>query len=94
MRKWIWRFFQKKENLWVKVIASRFGELHWGRECERREEKIRDRVGWWKKVIAVVEGREGEWFWERMEQVLGDGGRTNFWDGYWTEDKSLREMFP
>lgn len=51
-------------------------------------------MGWWKKTVAGVEGREGKWIWERMEQVLGDEGKVSFWDGYWTGDRSLKDLFP
>lgn len=44
MCKWVWRFLQEKDNLWVKVLKSRFGELSWCRDGERRAEGRR--AGW------------------------------------------------
>lgn len=58
------------------------------------EAKGAGRVRWWKKVVDGVEGREGEWFWGKMEQELGDGGLTKFWESLWTGDQSLKEGFP
>lgn len=62
--KWIWRFLTEQNSLWRRVIKSRFGELYWNRDGEERGEGSRRRVGWWKKVVEGVEGRERQWFWE------------------------------
>lgn len=29
-----------------------------------------------------------------IEQLVGDGKNTNFWDGFWAGDKPLKERFP
>lgn len=67
LNKWVWRFLNEKQNLWVKVISSKFGDLQWGRYGKDNKGRRRKRTGWWKKVVEGVEGREGGWFWEKIE---------------------------
>lgn len=80
-------------SLWSKVIKSRFGEIRWSREGERRGGKGRRRVGWWKSIVEVVEGDDGKWFWDSLEVKLGDGKSSRFWDGMWSGTRSLKEIF-
>lgn len=44
--------------------------------------------------MTIVEGREEEWFWKNMELKLGDGGMSDFWEGAWAGEKTLKERFP
>lgn len=39
-------------------------------------------------------GAKGNWFWGGIEQVLGDGMNADFWDGLWSGEKPLNEVFP
>lgn len=94
LRKWIWRFLTEKDNLWAMVLKSRHGDLNWGRSGEQGERGGRGNTGWWKMVVARVEGREGQWFWHSLEQVIGDGSEAKFWEGFWSGDKSLKDRFP
>lgn len=91
LSKWLWRFLTDDNSLWIKVIKSRFGELQWSRGGERKLSGNRARTGWWKMIVAGVTGRDGQWFWDGMEEVLGDGSRANFWDGFWSGEKPLKD---
>lgn len=44
-------------------------------------------------MVEGVKGREGKWFWGRVEHTLGDGMTTSFWNGLWAGEKSLKERF-
>lgn len=92
--KWVWRFLTNKNSLWAKVVKSRFGEIVWSRMGERLEGRRTRRRGWWKSVVEVVEGREGKWFWDYLEVRLGNGEASSFWDGWWSGDQALKEVFP
>lgn len=76
--KWIWRFLTEQNSLWRKIIKSKFGDLCWNRDGEERGEGTRRQVGWWKKVVEGVEGSEGQWFWDGIEQLIRDGKNTKF----------------
>lgn len=61
---------------------------------ERKKNGWRTRLGWWKGVVEDLEGTEGAWFWEKLEQKLGDGKDANFWDGMWSRDRSVKNLSP
>lgn len=90
--KWVWRFLNENDCLWVKVVRSRFGELNWSRQGECRT-NCRRRGGWWNAVISSVSGQDGDWFWESLVQVLGDGMTADFWDGLWSGEQPLKSIF-
>lgn len=60
------------------MIQSRLGELEWNRNGERGGEGGRVMKGWWKSVVEGAVGREGTWFWDRVQQKLGDGQKAVF----------------
>lgn len=66
LSKWIWRFISEKDRLWNRVITSRYGEFVWDRRgaCSNPGRGLK--IGWWRKVLAGVEGRDGCWFWEKF----------------------------
>lgn len=78
----------------MKVITSRHGVPRWKSRGDIGTRGGRGRVGWWKRVTALIEGEEGKWFWGMAEQRLRDGGTAGFWDGAWAGEKSLKERFP
>lgn len=50
--------------------------------------------GWWKKILGLIEGQEGEWLRKNLVHRLGNGRDVSFWDGTWCGDISLKERFP
>lgn len=50
--------------------------------------------GWWKKVLAVVEGSDGGCLEENLVPKLGDGREVAFWTGSWAGEKALKDVFP
>lgn len=53
--------------------------------------RARRRSGWWKSVVGMVDGREGNWFWDNLVLKLGDGRVAPFWDGMWNENRPLKD---
>lgn len=92
--KWVWRFLCDKNSLWSRVLKSRFGDLIWSRGGESGHGVRRRRTCWWKSVVEEVTGREGGWFWDNIEVMLGDGTETDFWEGMWSGSRSLKDQFP
>lgn len=63
-------FFRVREILCVRVVESRFG-----RERNRVEELIVEGVRrrwsfWWKDIMKVTQGEEGEWFRGRVSREI------------------------
>lgn len=50
--------------------------------------------GWWRKVLNMISGEKGRWFWENVSRELGDGRETNFWTDVWIGENSLISKFP
>lgn len=92
--KWIWRFIKEKDRLWARVVRSRHGDLKGLRMDERTTSGGGNRTGWWQKIVAVVNGREGRWFWDNLRQKSGDGNDICFWKGLWVGEKPLIKLFP
>ncbi|KAL6565665.1 hypothetical protein OROHE_004720 [Orobanche hederae] len=55
LSKWVWKFLRDRDCLWVRVVNSRFGDLERNSSGTVVENTGRKRVGWWKKVVEVVE---------------------------------------
>lgn len=72
-------FLKNRDRLWVRVVASRWGNsggLGVGYTDLRVE---RTPVGWWGEVVKAVSGEEGGWFEEGVVRVIGNGEDTLFW---------------
>lgn len=41
-----------------------------------------------------VEGRKGWWFWNNIEQVVGDGTTAVFWEDFLLGERTIKNMFP
>ncbi|KAL8505831.1 hypothetical protein ACS0TY_016891 [Phlomoides rotata] len=94
MGKWMWRWLNKKESLWVKVVESKCG-------YRRGEELILSIMrgsgrwsGWWKDVVKITLGERGDWFRDRLARVVGSGKSISFWEDIWVGWEGLKEKFP
>lgn len=87
--KWMWRFIKDKNSLWIRVVASRHGEPRLASKGLSGVKEGRRKTGWWKNVLA-----HGRWFWDRVHRKLGNGKNTNFWEGAWSGESSVKSLFP
>ena len=76
LAKWCWRFLVDRDNLWYKVLSSRYGE-------ERGRLRDGGRLGsaWWKEILKIREGigvEGGRWFEENIAKRIGNGLNTYF----------------
>lgn len=69
--KWRWWFISEGRSLWVKILKSIGGGFR------RQEGDARGgqhaMSGWWKDVLKIIGGSEGEWFCKRLHKIVGDG---------------------
>lgn len=76
------------------MIRSRHGTPKWKSRGEIGDRREGGKSGWWKRITGRVEGREGDWFWAKAVQRLGNGEAADFWNGAWPGQKPLKEIFP
>lgn len=74
IRKWVWRVLENKENLWVRMIESRYGSL--GREC-RGWERARASI-WWRDLSRIFWGSNGDGLRGDFVRELGSGDNIFF----------------
>ncbi|KAL8538534.1 hypothetical protein ACS0TY_000522 [Phlomoides rotata] len=93
MGKWRWRFYKERDRLWAKVVESCFG-LGCREGMDGGSSSSGGRfLGWWGEVREMFGGGDEGWFAEGMMKVVGDGGKTSFWDERWVGDVCFRRKF-
>ena len=86
MSKWLWRFANKRDSLWRKVIGSKFGEDSGGWcSCIVRGPFS---IGVWKEII-----KEWESFPPTTLCSVGNGRRVPFWKDFWCGEEPLALTF-
>lgn len=50
--------------------------------------------GWWRAIVEVTSGTNGDWFHGNLERVIGERICTYFWDYIWIGDEALKITFP
>lgn len=93
LNKWVWRFLTGDGGLWRRIIISRHGLPSWAPNGTRERRAGRE-TGWWKRIVKLVDGIDGKWFWDKVERIIGDGKDTFFWDDKWAGGSSLKARFP
>lgn len=89
--KWVWKFLEKKESLWVQVVESRYGSF--GREV--RGGGLARASIWWRDLCRLYWGSEGEGLRREFVRREGRGDTTLFWEDEWAiGGESLRDKFP
>ena len=85
--KWLWRFMNKKGNLWRKVVAIKFGttSLGWFPSSPNSS--------YWCSLWRYISK-----CWERLfphfSFEVGDGSTISFWHNQWCGKGPLKELFP
>jgi hypothetical protein len=75
--KWKWRIQSEKNSLWVRVLASKYGESN-----GRINRDGSQGSAWWKDINNIERGVWGfklDWFSEKLSRHLGNGSDTLFW---------------
>ncbi|GAU26985.1 hypothetical protein TSUD_290350 [Trifolium subterraneum] len=86
--KWCWRMLVGREELWFKVLATRYGVE---RGCVR--EGGRSGSFWWREIVRIRDGVGGGWFQEGLQKRAAGGTKTFFWTDPWLGWTSLCERF-
>jgi hypothetical protein len=89
--KWKWRIQSEKNSLWVRVLASKYGESNGRINRDGSQGST-----WWKDINNIERGVWGfklDWFSEKLSRHLGNGSDTLFWLDPWDEGRTLKERF-
>jgi hypothetical protein len=84
MVKWIWKLYQQKESLWVKLIKGKYM-----RDDDFYGTRGTQGFQLWKKLHRV----KHLFKWGAVHKV-GNGRLTKFWDDVWMTSSPLRVCFP
>ncbi|KAL8479828.1 hypothetical protein ACS0TY_026684 [Phlomoides rotata] len=85
---------KKKGSLWGKVIDSKYGGELGKKELSFPRGVNNKMSGWWRDIVKLTSGNEGEWFNGELERVLGDWNGIQFWEEEWAGEESLKAKVP
>lgn len=81
--KWRWRMLHEQEQLWCRVLISKYGKGHNSRAS-----------AWWKDLLTSCVGEPaGLWFENGLCWRLGEGNYTHFWEENWHGQGIFQERF-
>ena len=86
-RKWLQRFLNEKDNLWRKVVATKYGEAGFGWFPSTTQGSYGYSL--WRYI-----SKEWEKFSPCFSFKVGDGSSICFWHDRWCDDAPLRDTFP
>ena len=81
--KWRWNLFNHQEELWLRVLDSKYGGWR-SLDVERRNsaESV-----WWKDFCDMCHGLgEDSWFKSVIRWSVGCGSKVRFWEDGWKDD--------
>ncbi|GKB29202.1 RNA-directed DNA polymerase, eukaryota [Tanacetum coccineum] len=91
MFKWVWRFFNQSDSLWVRVIHAIHGvDGRIGRAGNVGHTSI------WCDIIKEMDrlASHGIDLISMMHKKIGNGSNTSFWKDRWRGEQRLKEVFP
>jgi hypothetical protein len=93
LAKWRWRLLGTNNAIWKVVLLERYGpkvedliedgESVWPRNASR----------WWKDVVSLTKGVEGDWFNVEVNRCVRNGSSTSFWKTAWKGDVPFMVRF-
>ena len=90
--KWKWHLLNHHQELWIKVVESKYGGWRGLEEGDR----VASQSIWWRDLKRVVcQTYQGRSIQEGFSWKVGAGHRINFWEDRWiSQDVSLAEKYP
>ncbi|KAE9610108.1 hypothetical protein Lalb_Chr07g0183091 [Lupinus albus] len=89
--KWKWRLLKERDNLWCKVLVSKYGHsLGLSHEIVSRSSFAKHSS--WVRDLDLVCHKElvkDHWFWGGLVRRVGDGSNTRFWHDTWPGSSNL-----
>ncbi|KHN05438.1 Putative ribonuclease H protein, partial [Glycine soja] len=89
--KWRWDIFHKQEELWAKIIYSKYGG--W-RTLEEGRSGCQDSL-WWKDLVNLQQQQQNNVIKINTFWKVGQGDKFRFWEDRWIADElPLMEKYP
>ncbi|KAA0065894.1 LINE-1 retrotransposable element ORF2 protein [Cucumis melo var. makuwa] len=85
--KWLWRFQEEKDSLWVKLISVKYKGHHIGDIPTKR--KYSNMKTPWRQIIKGIGWFENHWRWK-----INEGKNLSFWLSNWTASGPLSSRYP
>nr|CCA65974.1 hypothetical protein [Beta vulgaris subsp. vulgaris] len=91
--KWIWRFFQEPNNLWCKVIKSKY---NYAAPLTISSLTIPKSGGPWSKICTAILNDQAAKSVMKigLRKIIGNGGNTLFWLDPWISSHPLKILYP
>lgn len=84
LSKWRWRMLHEHDQLWCKVLLSKYGD---GMSSKASP--------WWKDLLKTCVGApSGFWFENNLSWRIGEGNNTLFWEENWQGTDKFQDVFP
>lgn len=90
-KKWVWKFVNETNSLWVKFIHAIYG-FEGGFRLEDDEDKM---VGTWPRILDTINHLHDKCldFHLYLKKKVGNGFMANFWKDVWTNDVYFLSLF-
>ncbi|TYK00226.1 LINE-1 retrotransposable element ORF2 protein [Cucumis melo var. makuwa] len=86
--KWLWRFQEEKDSLWVEIISAKYKGHHIG-DFPPTIGKYSSMKAPWRQIIKEI-----GWFQNHSSWEIKDGENLSFWHSNWIASGSLSNTYP
>lgn len=84
--KWIWKFFNEPDLIWVRMIKSQYYVNKNVREVNELSQGV---SVFWKGIVTSL-----ELILRHSKVIIGTGKETSFWHDIWHGEVTLKERYP
>ena len=89
--KWWWNLFHHTDELWAKVLKSKYGA--W-RNLDETRRNHKESI-WWRDLSFMCSSEEeGGWLNEGVKWKIGCGSKVKFWKDRWREEGLSLKKYP
>jgi len=96
MAKWRWKLLHKSDDLWLRIVRARYGDLVLKEFHEKGGQGSFQSSTWWKSVCSMGDSTSanGAWFMDAVRKRLGKGESISFWKDIWVGTSTFQDLFP
>lgn len=93
--KWRWKCLTGSNNLWFKLLKSRYGDLSKWRDMETTQQNLKKSSLWWRDInlLGTKFTQDSFWFNKVSKLQLGNGDKLRFWFDGWCGPTPFSSLF-